>query len=400
MRKNDKVMHLISALLIIGMVSGLALTGCGQQEAPAPAAAEQAETDEVKKEEAQASPEEKAEVQTESKDVSALLEEADQLVSDNASKVKQDDAREDAMANISRAIDLYKEAASGDAGAAGSGIVNAFNVYKDGALDRVLMLLNLETGIDIYEETQLQLDTVIELGEGLASEGYRVDLTDLQDKKKSVAEDYKSRIISQIDTMLAESHQDIVQNEEYVGKALKLFEVNDPTDPLQMRYAYTKAMLVHQEVQDDMKAGKGDAKDWFNKIVEALPEACYAEFLMEEAEQLAWQFNAHEAYFEKVSLPVIEDSDEREYKRKDIDELKLSAAEMRYARMEIYARHNVKLLDKDAAKALGVTKGTDIYSFKPYDEKNGLKGLERRTVRAIAELELDNITSGYFAIGD
>ncbi len=390
-------MNLVSALLIMGMVSGLALTGCGQQEAPAPAAKEQTESGEVKKEEAQASPEAKAEVQTESKDVSALLEEADQLVADNASKVKKDDAREEAMQNISRAIELYKEAASGDAGAAGSGIVNAFNVYKDGALDRVLMLLNLETGLDIYEETQLQLDAVAELGEELQGEGYRVDFSDIQEKKESVAADYEDRIVKQLDTIFADSHQDLVKNEEYARKAVQLFDIKDETDPLKMRCAYAKALLVHQEVQDDIKAGKGEARDWFNKIVKALPEADYAEFLMEEAEQFAWQFDAHEAYFEKVSLPVIEDSGEREYKRKELDELKLSPAELRYARMEIYARHNVQLLDKDAAKALGVTKGKDIYSFKPFDDENGLLGLERRTVRAIAKLEIDNIKNGYFA---
>ncbi len=393
-------MHLISALLIMGMVSGFALTGCGQQEAPAPAAEKQAEAEEVKKEEAQASPEEKEEAQTETKDVSALLEEADQLVADSAPKVKKDAEREEAMKNVSRAIELYKEAASGDAGAAGSGIVNAFNVYKDGALDRVLMLLNLETGIDIYEETQMQIDAAITLGEELADEGYRVDLTDLNEKKKTVAEDYKSRIIAQFDEKMKEDHQEIVQNEEDAKKAVTLFGVDDENDPLQMRYAYAKALRVHQEVQDDMKAGKGEAKDWFNKIVEALPEADYAEFLMEEAEQLAWQFNAHEAYFDRVSLPVIEDSGEREYKKKEIEKMKLSPAQLRYARMEIYGRHKVKTLHKDVNKALGVEKGQDIYSFKYYDKESGLSGLERRTHRTIAQLQLENIKNGYFAVGE
>ncbi len=347
-----------------------------------------------------------------------LVSKADALVEANSEKVLNDDLRADAMQKLVEAMELYKQAGPDEAS---EGMNHAYTYYVKGTQKQVDMLMTLDIAADIYSEIVSTIDDAIAYGDGLTSAGFKVDMGNITSLRGNIEEKYKALFIEEFNKFIDEYQWNVRHNEEFMRGAMEAFMPDgpdDPDDPIYLRYAYAKAWLVHQEVVEGINDGSLDSEDAYKKIVSAAEDCDYCEFLLQEAESYAYQANnegpAAESqgrdghYFGKMpGVPIIADSDTREYSLRQIKELGLSPAELRYARYEIYARHGMRsLMSLQADEAFGTENGIDPYKFMAYndfgeystDNTNGLTVTERHNIRAIAEYELKHMNDGYFGL--
>ncbi len=349
------------------------------------------------------------------KKADGLVSKADALVEANGEKVLNDDLRADAMQKLVEAMDLYKQAGPDQAA---EGMNHAYTYYVKGTQKQVDMLMTLDVAADIYSEIVSTIDDTIAYGNGLTSAGFNVDMGNITSLRDNIEEKYKALFIEEFNKFIDEYQWNVRHNEEFMRGAMEAFEPDEPDDPIRLRYAYAKAWLVHQEVVEGINDGSLDSEDAFKKIVKEAEDCDYCEFLMQEAESNAYRANNEGAaagsqgkdghYFGKLSdTPIISDSDTKEYSFDDIAALNLNPAELRYARYEIYARHDMKsLMSQQADAVFGTENGIDPYKFMSYndfgeystDNRNGLTVTERHNIRSIMQYELSRIDDGYFGL--
>ncbi|MCR4705874.1 MAG: zinc-ribbon domain-containing protein [Lachnospiraceae bacterium] len=349
---------------------------------------------------------EKGEKSEKAADATGSLAKADKLVEENCEKVLNDDLRADATAKLLEAMDLYKQAGP-DAG--GEGMKKAYTYYVKGTQKQVDLLMTLDIAADVYAEIQNTIDETLSYGQDLQSAGFSVDTGNIETLRNNIEDKYKALYIEKFNGFIDEYNWNVRYNEEFMRGALEAFPSDDPDDPIRLRYAYAKAWLVHQEIVEGMNDGTMDSEDAVKKIIDEAEDCDYAEFLLREAEAYMDQKKLADAgkYFapgKLLKLPVLEDSSTREYSEDDIDRLNLSSSALRYARLEIYARHNLMHWDSMINKTLNTENGIDYYKFMSYndfgeystDKSNGLTKTERHNIRVIAEYEMEHAKEGYF----
>lgn len=336
-----------------------------------------------------------------------LLAQADALVSENKENVFNDQLRMDALLELENAVNIYIQAGEGDEEAAEAGIKETLSVYEKGIQQQVDMLKGVDVSADIYKEMVSILDDALALGQKAVDAGYDVSMPGVQAQRDKIEDDYKKLYIDKFNEFSEAYEWNVRANEEFARGAKEVFPSDDPDDPIRLRYAYAYAWLVHQEViAEGVGSGNMSAEEAVEQILAALPEADYCEFLIEEAETLALNSSKPNMnYFKSVKAPVIADSSTKEYSASEIASLGLSPAQLRLARMEIYARHGMKTYDAGIDKELGGSANIDMYKFMSYndfnsaystDGMNGLTVTERHNIRVIAQLEIDSRGNGYF----
>ena len=349
--------------------------------------------------------EDEAETEEEA-DSGALLAQADEMVEANKEKVFDDQLRNDAQLKLQEAIALYSQA--GVSEETNAGINNALSYYEKGVQQQVEMLMGLEVSADIHAEIVKNLDEALSYGQGLSEEGFDVRMDLLTDLRGSIDDKYKGLYIDKYNAFIDEYNWNVRENESFIRGAYEAFPTDDPDDPIRLRYAYAKAWLVHQEIVEGLNDGSMSEEDAAIKIIDSLEETDYCEFLIQEAENYALNSSlANASYFKYVRKGnIIPDSSSREYSAEEIAALGLSPAELRYARMEIYARHGMSIWDTTVQEELGSSGNINMYKFMSYndfgiystDNMNGLTETERHNIRVIAQLQIDAWGEGYLMI--
>ena len=350
--------------------------------------------------------EEKDSEEESSVDAEKLLADAEALVEANKEKVFDDQLRNDAQLKLQEAIELYKQA--GVTEEANEGISYALSYYEKGVQQQVEMLMGLEVSADIHGEIVHILDEALSYGQGLADAGYDVEMKQATDLRNNIDDKYKKLYIDKFNLFIDEYNWNVRENEKFMSGAYEAFPTEDADDPIRMRYAYAKAWLVHQEIVEGLNDGSMDYVDAVKVIMDSMEETDYCEFLLEEAESYALNSDAYNAdYFGPVEYNIIiEDSSSRKYEADEIADMGLTPAELRYARMEIYARHGMELWDPNANAMLDSDCEINMYKFMSYndfgehstDNMNGLTETERHNIRVIAELQKEAMDIGYFMI--
>ena len=339
-----------------------------------------------------------------------LLQEAAVLVEENKEKVLDDQLRSEALEELLEAIALCQRAGANEElkPEALAGMRDAVSYYEKGVQSQVDMLMTQEVSADIYHEIVRNLDDALTYGQSLVDAGYDVSMNGITDLRSNIEDKYKALYIDKYNGFIEEYNWNVRANEEFARGAYEAFPSDDPDDPIRLRYAYAKAWLVHQEIVEGMADGSLDADGAVEKIMASLEETDYCEFLIEEAENYA--LNSSEPnieYFTELGRgPILSDSSSREYTADELEALGLSAAELRYARIEIYARHGMNCWDVSVSNTLGSSGEIDMYKFMSYndfgiystDNINGLTATERHNIRVIAQMEKDFAGSGYFMI--
>lgn len=339
-----------------------------------------------------------------------LLQEAEALFEENKEKVLDDQLRSEALAELQDSIALYQEAGANEAlkAEALAGMRDVVSYYEKGIQSQVDMLMAQEVSADIYQEIVKNLDDALTYGQSLVDAGYDVSMNGITDLRSNIEDKYKALYIEKYNGFIEEYNWNVRANEEFARGAYEVFPSDDPDDPIRLRYAYAKAWLVHQEIVEGMADGSLDADGAVEKIMASLEETDYCEFLMEEAENYALNSSKPNIdYFTSLKRSsILSDSSSREYTVEEIEALGLSAAELRYARIEIYARHGMNCWDTSVSNTLGSSGQVDMYKFMSYndfgiystDNTNGLTATERHNIRVIGQMEKDFIGSGYFMI--
>lgn len=340
-------------------------------------------------------------------DVSSMIEQADGMVQAAAEKVKDAATRGEGLTELQEAIKLYEEAGEEEAAfeAAQAGIDEALLSYVEGILLQSDMLMEQGTSIDLFDQIMMDIDDTLLYGQGIEGFGYTIDLSDLENKKEAYAAEYRERFIEEFNGFIEEEQWNVRHNEEFMRGAYEKLATEDENDAIRLRYCYAYAWLVHQEVVEKMSSGEMDAEAAVLYIMDALEKTDYNEFLIQDAE--AYASNAggswiNQDYFKSVkSSQLIPDSDTVEYSVEDIMALGLNAAELRYARYEIYARHGMRTWDETANQRLsGVNNSNAAIAREKYmsyndfgaystDDNNGLTEVERNNIRSIVQAELE-----------
>ncbi|MBE5848187.1 MAG: zinc-ribbon domain-containing protein [Lachnospiraceae bacterium] len=341
---------------------------------------------------------------------------ADALVEASYEKVVDDDLRADAMQKLTEAMAIYKQAGP-DKGSAGA--AKAFEYYVKGTQKQVDMLMTLDVAADIYAEIENTIDDAIVCGEDLQNAGLNVNMDNIRQLRDNIEDKYKALFIEKFDEFINEYEWNVRHNEEFMRGAVEAFPSDDPDDPIRLRYAYARAWLVRQEINEGLADGSIDEEDAVKRVAEEAESCDYAEFLLQDAE--VWAVTANQkagkaAYDASFNLghycggafyaPIIEDSSTKEYSVDDIGTFNLSPQELHAARLEIYARHNFDFWSPTYEKLFGYKDGINPYKFMSYndfgnyskDNKNGLTKTERHNIRAIGEYEMDHIKEGYFGL--
>lgn len=342
-----------------------------------------------------------------SDDASRSLEKADSMVQAAAKKVKDAATRGEGLTELQEAIKLYEEAGEEEAAfeAAQAGIDEALLSYVEGILLQSDMLMEQGTSIDLFDQIMMDIDDTLLYGQGIEVFGYTIDLSELENKKEAYAAEYRERFIEEFNGFIEEEQWNVRHNEEFMRGAYEKLATEDENDAIRLRYCYAYAWLVHQEVVEKMSSGEMDAEAAVLYIMDALEKTDYNEFLIQDAE--AYASNAggswiNQDYFKSVkSSQLIPDSDTVEYSVEDIMALGLNAAELRYARYEIYARHGMRTWDETANQRLsGVNNSNAAIAREKYmsyndfgaystDDNNGLTEVERNNIRSIVQAELE-----------
>jgi len=342
-------------------------------------------------------------------EAAGLIEQGDAIFEENKEKVLEDQLRSEAQLSLQEAISLYQEAGTNDAyrEEAASRIRDALSYYEKGVQAQIDMLMGQEVSADLYGEIVRELDDALAYGQSLVEDGYDVEMRGTSDLRNNIEDKYKGLYIEKYNGFIDEYNWNVRSNEEFARGAYEAFPSDDPDDPIRLRYAYAKAWLVHQEIVEGMADGSLDADGAVNKIMDAMEETDYCEFLLEEAENYALNSSRPNMnYFKALKKGnIIPDSSSKEYTATEIAALGLSPAQLRYARMEIYARHGMKTWDTSINGVLGGAQ-IDMYKFMSYndfgvystDNMNGLTATERHNIRVIAQLQKDSMSSGYFMI--
>lgn len=343
-------------------------------------------------------------------DIQQLLTQAEETVQDASRKVADASTRGEAFEKLQEAISLYQQAGEEENAFvfAEAGINAAMSEYMRGVCQQVDMLLEQGTHIDIYNQISMDLNATLDYGQKIAAAGYSLDMRTVQEKKDAFEVEYRERFIWEFNEFSNEEQWNVRYNEEFMRGAYEHFTSEERDDAIRLRYSYAYAWLVHQEVFEKMTSGEMDAEGAVNYITEALEKADYNEFLIEDAEMYARQAGGswvNKDYFKEVNKDeIISDSNTKEYSIEEIKSLGLNAAELRYARYEIYARHGMKTWDETANQKLSRvnTNGTAIArerfmsynDFGPYsaDDNNGLTEIERHNVRSIMQASFESGT--------
>lgn len=339
-----------------------------------------------------------------------LLQEAEALLEENKEKVLDDQLRSEALAELQEVIAIYRQAGANEdlKAEALAGMRDVVSYYEKGIQSQVDMLMTQEVSADIYQEIVKNLDDALTYGQSLVDAGYDVSMNGIVDLRSNIEDKYKTLCIEKYNGFIEEYNWNVRANEKFARGVWEAFPSDDPDDPIRLRYAYAKAWLVHQEIVEGMGDGSLDADGAVEKIMASLEETDYCEFLMEEAENYA--LNSSKPNIDYFVSPgrssILSDSSSREYTVEEIEALGLSAAELRYARIEIYARHGMNCWDTGVSNTLGSSGQIDMYKFMSYndfgiystDNTNGLTATERHNIRVIGQMEKDFIGSGYFMI--
>ena len=339
-------------------------------------------------------------------DAAELIAQAKELVEANKEKVFDDQLRNEAQLKLQEAIDIYTQAGVSEETNAEVGY--ALSYYEKGVQQQVEMLMGLEISSDVHGEIVHNLDEALGYGQSLVDAGFDVEMSALTDLRNNIDDKYKKLYIDKFNLFIEEYNWNVRENEKFAKGAYEAFPTEDLDDPIYMRYAYAYAWLVHQEIVEGLNDGSMSYEDAVLRIWDEMEETDYCEFLIEEAESYALNCdNANKDYFAPVNKSVIiPDSSSKEYTPDEIAELGLTPAEMRYARMEIYARHGMNLWDPNVNAALDNSGEIDMYKFMSYndfgehstDNTNGLTATERHNARILADLQKENMDIGYFMI--
>lgn len=348
-------------------------------------------------------------------DETAANIENDRMLEENNQKLKEavaltEENRGEAMAMLTEVMDTYIEVGKQDGyfEDAQDGITEAMQSYWNATLAQIEMLKKQGIGKDLYIQMNLDLDAAEEVYLNVQKSGYAVLagnselIQEIQAEREALSDEYRRRYISDFDQFMDGYQWPPREAYSLISDAFELFPSEDPDDAIRLRYAYAYAWYIHQNNVEKIETGEISSYGAVENIVTNLEETDYNEFLMQEAEAYAW--NSQERwinsdYFQvEYYLPIIADSSTREYSMEDIYRLGLSASQLRYARYEIYARHDMQTWDINANGMLGVEEGTPSHKFMSYndfgefatDGMNGLTITERHNIRNLVRVELEN----------
>lgn len=404
-KSNLPIYIFIIVAIMICVLGGIGIYWIAKQKITG--ISEREETSQTQISETELDQEEEETAVTRSDDASRSLEKADSMVQAAAKKVKDAATRGEGLTELQEAIKLYEQAGEEEAAfeAAQAGIDEALLSYVEGILLQSDMLMEQGTSVALFDQIMMDIDETLLYGQGIEVFGYTIDLSNLENKKEAYAAEYRERFIEEFNGFIEEEQWNVRHNEEFMRGAYEKLATEDENDAIRLRYCYAYAWLVHQEVVEKMSSGEMDAEAAVLYIMDALEKTDYNEFLIQDAE--AYASNAggswiNQDYFKSVkSSELIPDSDTVEYSVEDIMALGLSAAELRYARYEIYARHGMKTWDETANQRLsGVNnshaaipreKYMSYNDFGAYstDDNNGLTEVERNNIRSIVQAELE-----------
>lgn len=404
-KSNLPIYIFIIVAIMICVLGGIGIYWIAKQKITG--ISEREETSQTQISETVADQEEGETAVTLSDDASRSLEKADRMVQVAAEKVKDAATRGEGLTELQEAIKLYEQAGEEEAAfeAAQAGIDEALLSYVEGILLQSDMLMEQGTSVALFDQIMMDIDETLLYGQGIEVFGYTIDLSNLENKKEAYAAEYRERFIEEFNGFIEEEQWNVRHNEEFMRGAYEKLATEDENDAIRLRYCYAYAWLVHQEVVEKMSSGEMDAEAAVLYIMDALEKTDYNEFLIQDAE--AYASNAggswiNQDYFKSVkSSELIPDSDTVEYSVEDIIDLGLNAAELRYARYEIYARHGMRTWDETANQRLaGVNNSNAAIAREKYmsyndfgaystDGNNGLTEVERNNIRSIVQAELE-----------
>ena len=159
---------------------------------------------------------------------------------------------------------------------------NAYGSYCESVLKQAADLEALPASADTYTQISDLLTDSLSLTEKLAQNGISEDASALQEYQAEISSSYKEKYIYLFNDLRCSENWSYDTARQYMQEAdaIGIIPSGQPDDPLTLRYAYSFAVVTHQELKTQLHNNSLSYNDAASRIISAAKNADYNPILM------------------------------------------------------------------------------------------------------------------------